>query len=132
MNKGSYILILKLEKDLKITRPKEITLKPGYYAYVGSAMNSLTGRIKRHLLKNKKIHWHIDQLTTQARIIGVYMFVGKKIEKEMSEFFGRYLKGIKGFGSSDIQTHSNLFYSPSVREIIRLLNEFYKKNGDLM
>ena len=132
MNKGSYILILKLRKELKVRKPKELTLKPGYYVYIGSAMNSLTGRIKRHLLKEKKIHWHIDQLTTQAKVIGVYAFVGVKIEEKLSKFFETHLEGIKGFGNSDLKTTANLFYSSSMHEVISLLDKFYEKEGDLL
>ncbi|MCD6449294.1 MAG: DUF123 domain-containing protein [Thermotogaceae bacterium] len=132
MNKGSYILILKLEREVEILRPKKTVLRPGYYVYVGSAMNSLTGRVKRHLSKSKKIHWHIDQLTVQSKIIGVYMFVGLKIEETLSEFFSRYLENIDGFGSSDLRTSSNLFYSSSVHQVIKIIEQFYKERQNLV
>ena len=66
--KGSYCLIINVEKDTKIKIGKKlgiINFKKGCYVYVGSAMNSLESRVKRHLSDNKKKHWHIDYLTKQ-------------------------------------------------------------------
>lgn len=63
--KGSYCLIINVEKDTKIKIGKKlgiINFKKGCYVYVGSAMNSLESRVKRHLSDNKKKHWHIDYL----------------------------------------------------------------------
>ena len=52
-----------LKKDTKIKIGKKlgvINFKKGCYVYVGSAMNSLEARVKRHLSDNKKKHWHVD------------------------------------------------------------------------
>ncbi len=45
----------------------------GLYVYTGSALNSLPGRVGRHLRKLKKKHWHIDYLIADAsvEIVGV-------------------------------------------------------------
>jgi hypothetical protein len=54
--KGSYLLIIRLneEKKLKVGALGTIDFKPGYYIYVGSAMNGLIPRIRRHFKKEKK------------------------------------------------------------------------------
>ena len=47
--KGSYCLIINVEKDTKIKIGKKlgiINFKKGCYVYVGSAMNSLESRVK--------------------------------------------------------------------------------------
>ena len=35
---------------------------PGWYFYTGSARRGAAGRIRRHFLRRKKRHWHIDHL----------------------------------------------------------------------
>ena len=72
MNKktsGSYILLLDLDNNLEIPVGKlgNISFQKGHYVYVGSALNGLDARIKRHLRKHKKIHWHIDYLLKEKR-----------------------------------------------------------------
>ncbi len=68
--KGSYILIIQVKKDMKVKIGKLgiLSFKRGYYAYVGSAMNGLEGRIRHHLRHNKKMHWHIDYFLSKAEI----------------------------------------------------------------
>lgn len=53
--KGCYCLIIKLEKNekIKIGKLGSINFKKGHYVYVGSAMNSLESRLKRHLSDEK-------------------------------------------------------------------------------
>lgn len=61
----SYCLIINIKKDTEIKIGKKlgfINFKKGCYVYVGSAMNCLESRVKRHLSDNKKKHWHIDYL----------------------------------------------------------------------
>ena len=67
--KGSYILVVQLQKtiELLIGALGKLTLKQGFYVYIGSAMGNsgsttLTNRVKRHVSnsESKKIHWHID------------------------------------------------------------------------
>ena len=123
--KGSYILIVELKKDSIISVGKigEKQFSEGYYIYVGSALNGLNQRIKRHLRKQKKIHWHIDYLLKHARIIDVFYresnvreecIIAKKIKKE--------LLSIPGFGSSDCRCKSHLFYG-SFEEVMSVVEE---------
>lgn len=113
MNKGSYILKIKLNKDKKINIGKlgNIFFKQGYYLYIGSSMNNLSKRIERHYSKNKKIHWHIDYFLKQAELIDHEEFhSNKKEECLISNRFNR-LYSIKNFGSSDCKCKSHLYYS---------------------
>ena len=55
--KGYYCLIINLDNDSEIEIGKrlgKINFDKGYYVYVGSAMNSLEARLKRHLSDEKK------------------------------------------------------------------------------
>ena len=62
INKGSYLLLLFLEKEkvLQVGKLGTFTFQKGWYCYVGSAMNNLQARIERHLKIEKKLRWHID------------------------------------------------------------------------
>ena len=89
--KGSYCLIINVEKDTKIKIGKKlgiINFKKGCYVYVGSAMNSLESRVKRHLSDNKKKHWHIDYLllNKNSKIEKIYTKEsGEKLECEIAK-----------------------------------------------
>ena len=130
VNKGSYVVVFRVEKPLKILRPSESTLKPGLYAYVGSAMNSLTGRVKRHLEGPKKVHWHVDQLSISSEVELVLMFPGKQLEKELSRFFSKHFEVVKGFGNSDIGGEGNLFLLPTLPDLLEALRDFLKKEKE--
>jgi len=121
--KGSYLLVIKLERDIKLIVGAlgEITFNSGIYLYIGSAMGSygssmLINRVKRHLSdKNEKnIHWHIDYLLANdySNIIKIYLVPSNEpleciIAQELSKICNNF---IKDFGSSDCQCVSHLFY----------------------
>ena len=67
---GVYILVMELRKNspMRIGSLGIIDFRKGFYAYTGSAMGGLEQRIKRHLRKEKKLHWHIDYLLQEAEI----------------------------------------------------------------
>jgi Uri superfamily endonuclease len=112
--KGIYALIIKLNKDTGITVGKlgPINFKKGYYTYIGSALNSLEGRIKRHLRKDKKIRWHIDYLLIEAQITEILFFETKeKLECKFAKEIQKNLESIKNFGCSDCSCKGHLFYS---------------------
>jgi len=66
--KGTYCLIIYLRKDttIEIGKRGSINFRRGYYIYVGSALNSLESRLKRHLSHNKKLFWHVDYLLNSS------------------------------------------------------------------
>lgn len=55
-DKGNYCLIIKMKNDctIKIGAKGNIDFKKGYYVYVGSALGTLSNRIKRHHLMIRK------------------------------------------------------------------------------
>lgn len=65
--KGAYVLLLDLARPsrLEFGPFAGSTLRPGCYAYLGSARGSggLRARLLRHFRADKKVHWHIDRLT---------------------------------------------------------------------
>jgi len=110
--KGTYILILKMdrEKILKVGRLGEIKFKRGFYIYVGSGMNSLIRRVARHFRRFKRMRWHIDYLSVEASEIVAFLIPNKKVECELARDFARRFEPIEGFGCSDCNCLSHLFY----------------------
>ena len=107
-----YFIVFKLDKDRKIQvgRLGEIEFRKGYYVYTGSARRGFSKRIKRHFSKDKKLHWHVDYLSIHAQAIEA--FKCRTDEHTLAELAGKFMEGIKNFGSSDCRCYSHLFYSP--------------------
>ena len=76
--KGSYALIIRLNRAKRLTvgRLGEFYFPAGHYIYLGSALNGLESRVRRHLRRDKKLHWHIDFLTAVSGICQVW-WVGR-------------------------------------------------------
>ncbi len=108
--KGSYVLLLMLKepKRVKVGKLGFVDFKAGWYAYVGSGMNSLIGRVARHFKRNKKLRWHIDYLTTVADDVVVFLLPNGK-ECELAKLFNGF-ECVEGFGCSDCSCRSHLFY----------------------
>lgn len=126
--KGCYCLIIKLENDkkLKIGKKHKMEFKKGYYVYIGSAMNNLESRVKRHLSKSKKLHWHIDYLLKHSQIVEVIYNLDKKVECNLSKEISMNREYIKDFGCSDCECNSHLYYFKSKNEAIEEVINAYK------
>lgn len=123
--KGSYVLVMKLDKDSKIRvgRLGPTVFRKGYYCYVGSALNNLEKRVGRHMAKNKRKKWHIDYFIDKSRVMGVSLFPnGKRMECDLGRFLEYLSEGIvKGFGCSDCKCKSHLYFFKS--NPLNILNE---------
>ncbi|MBN2330662.1 MAG: GIY-YIG nuclease family protein [Candidatus Aenigmarchaeota archaeon] len=112
--KGSYVLLIKLgkAKGIRIGRLGTLPFRPGFYAYVGSALNGLEARIARHLGSRKRLFWHIDYLLQEAEVAEVFRIEsGERLECSISKSLSQRLEPVPGFGSSDCGCGSHLFYS---------------------
>ena len=127
--KGSYILLMELDKDstIKVGKLGKIHFKKGFYAYVGSALNGLEQRIERHKRSNKKLHWHIDYFLKYAKIIDI--FYRESEEKEECEIANKFekLDVITDFGCSDCKCKSHLFYG-SNKDILQIIDSTDMQN----
>ena len=127
--KGCYCLIIRLNKKSTIKIGKKlgnIEFKKGYYVYVGSAMNSLESRIKRHLSDEKKLHWHIDYFLKESEIEKVICNVSpKKVECELSQFIASRTCGIESFGCSDCDCESHLYYFKTKNQAVKCVKDAY-------
>lgn len=134
-NKGNYCLIISLENDsnIKIGAKGKISFNKGYYVYIGSALNSLTKRIERHISEKKKKHWHIDYLllNKNANIKEViFTYSIKKIECDISNEINKNSDGyIELFGCSDCNCISHLYYFKEYETALKESKDSYKKIG---
>lgn len=123
--KGTYILILCLEYDTKIRVGKlgNMEFKPGYYIYIGSALNSIENRVERHFSRTKKLWWHIDYLTVKANPLYAICIPESDSSPEISPYSGikeecliakslsELMDPVDKFGSSDCKCSAHLLRS---------------------
>ena len=112
--KGSYVLVIVLpeEQAIAIGSLKVIRFSCGYYAYVGSALNGIESRLNRHLQQNKKLRWHIDYLLQKASINNIIICETEdRIECTIAQALSHKFDSITGFGASDCQCRSHLFFA---------------------
>lgn len=124
---GCYVLLIELKDDKKTRVGKlgNFIFKKGFYAYVGSALNGLDHRIRRHIRKIKKKRWHIDYILDYAKIIDVfYKENEKKEECNIAKKFEENLDFIPKIGCSDCKCDSHLFFGniSKIRNILANLN----------
>jgi Uri superfamily endonuclease len=135
--KGIYVLILKIDKEVKIDVGKmgKITFKKSFYAYVGSAMSGIH-RLKRHLknlekgeVENK--HWHIDFLIPYCRPVG-WIFaecLNKRKEQKLAIYLSEKLDYVEGFGASDSRSPSHLFKGTNLNKLKSIFTKALKSIG---
>ena len=116
-DKGAYILVMEIPKacNIAIGSIGRVDVNPGYYLYAGSGMNGLSSRISRHLRKKKKLHWHVDFLRQVAGKVKAYpirtpQYIEEELVLALEQVFSPVLHG---FGASDSNLGTHLFYSPS-------------------
>lgn len=106
---------------------KQIEFEPGIYLYIGSARNGLSGRIARHLRKEKKIFWHIDYFLQKAKIKEIWVrndyFDECQILSEAKSSIKNSCFPLKKFGSSDCRCPSHLIYYPENEVNLNSLRE---------
>jgi len=116
-DQGSYLLLLKLDKEERsqIGSLGTFAFRRGWYVYVGSAMRNLSARIARHTRRRKKLHWHIDYLRNEAaEVIALPIRSSLRQECDVAQALTDVLQsGPTGFGSSDCNCPTHLFYHAS-------------------
>ncbi len=100
---GAYALLIALDKPLRVRAgARSAALAPGLYVYCGSARGpgGLAARLARHMRRDKRAHWHVDQLTEAGKVVGAWVFPGRG-ECEVNDELADWPTPIEGFGSSD-------------------------------
>lgn len=114
-DRGSYWLLLRLPRDRRIDvgRLGPVDLPAGWYLYVGSAMNGLDARLRRHQRRRKRMHWHIDYLRQAAdAVVPLPVRASTRLECSMADATaGLYPAPAPGFGASDCDCPAHLFHA---------------------
>jgi len=100
---GAYALWLRLASPLAVrARKREGVLPAGDYLYCGSARGpgGLRARLARHMRPQKRPHWHIDQLTAVANVLGAFVHEDGD-ECALNAALAHLPIPVAGFGSSD-------------------------------
>lgn len=118
---GTYIVVLKSRqaKTIQIGKLAQLNVQKGYYLYIGSAMGpgGVISRLKHHSKISKRSHWHLDYLRAETEFYEAYALCSQ--ERKECEWAGLMAKNevisepLKGFGSSDCQCSTHLFYFSS-------------------
>jgi sugar fermentation stimulation protein A len=110
---GAYMVIFELKEPstIKIGSLGEVSFRPAYYVYVGSAKKNLSARINRHSRKRKKEHWHIDCLSSTSKATRLLPIRTQEdieclLSKDLMEICDF---AIPNFGASDCDCGSHLF-----------------------
>ncbi|HIE23325.1 MAG TPA: DUF123 domain-containing protein, partial [Candidatus Korarchaeota archaeon] len=93
-----------------------------YYAYIGSAMNNLEKRVKRHFSKEKVLRWHIDYLVDDPSFIPMTAIYKTTENKGEEHSLASLVNGtpIPSFGCSDCSCPSHLFFMGKSLEKTRI------------
>ena len=126
--KGSYVLITSLSESLPIAIGNLGTLyfSHGFYAYIGSALRGYKSRLKHHLSREKRPHWHIDYLLQIATIRDIIICKSiARTECRIAGVLSTKFESVSGFGTSDCRCKSHLFYNAEemTTRIVTLLGE---------
>jgi sugar fermentation stimulation protein A len=110
---GVYIAVFVLDRRRRIGvgRLGRFAFPAGVYLYVGSAQRGLDARLRRHARRRKALRWHVDYLSTRARMLGAVVVGGPKareceLARRLARHFGRH---VRGFGASDCRCGGHLF-----------------------
>ena len=124
---GSYVLFVEVSAPMSIIVGQlgSVHFSQGFHCYIGSALNGLQGRIKRHLRATKNPHWHIDYLLERSNAVALlWTYSSLSLECQMANALERKLMpSVPRFGSSDCKCSSHLFYQLTIepaREVLQV------------
>lgn len=115
-----YQLLIRLEAPATVTVGMlgRYSFPAGWYVYTGSAKRNIQARVRRHLVKAKRLHWHIDYLLAvpEATVFRTALHHAEECVVN-ARTKGRVL--VPGFGASDCRAGcgSHLKYLGRSRKI---------------
>lgn len=129
LNSGVYLLLLRLQRHaaVRVGSLGRCDLPAGWYVYAGSAQRALLARVARHLESRKRVHWHIDRLTTHSQVerLGALLLPGRVDECAAGRLARAIIGGsapVPGFGASDCRRGcaAHLWWTDSAQAFDRL------------
>ncbi len=129
---GTYLLLLEcnINAVLSIGKLGKMNTETGYYLYVGSAFGpgGIHARVGHHQQIASRPHWHIDYFHTVVELVDTWCVHGSRCEHDWAhslEHSETASVPLKGFGSSDCNCVTHLFYfrrKPEKTELEKMLN----------
>ncbi len=140
---GTYTLILfsSIDRPVNIGKLGTLFLKPGFYAYVGSAFGpgGLKARIKHHFNHSSRPHWHLDYLSPILSAREIWYTCDQTRREHQWAKIHSLTRGVSlplpGFGSSDCRCLSHLFFyksKPSGNHFRRKIRTKFKNHTKFM
>jgi Uri superfamily endonuclease len=129
---GVYVLLFSLpqEATVSVGRLGEMVFPPGWYAYVGSGMGGVEGRIRRHLSHHKRPHWHLDYLLPHGQpgpaLVG---YTKERLECSLAAALGQAFPVVPRFGSSDCRCSGHLFRSDQQGSLLSTSRDAMQRLG---
>lgn len=116
---GTYILILRsdIHASVRIGQLGWLTIEPGYYLYVGSALGpgGLRARLNRHLRGTSRPHWHLDYLRHYVNPVAIWLQATEtRLEHHWASGLAQtqhLIIALARFGASDCRCPSHLFFT---------------------
>lgn len=113
---GTYALLLRAEDEqtIEVGALGEMTVRPGWYVYAGSAFGpgGLRARAQRHARGDGALHWHVDYLRAVTTLASVW-YTHDATRRECT--WAGVLRGhaaarvpMKRFGASDCDCPAHL------------------------
>ena len=128
---GIYVLIILLDapRVIDVGSLGKLAFRRGYYTYTGSAMGSVTPRLRRHMASVKTLHWHVDFLLKHASLEYVLLLpLLDKLECEINAAIQNrpeQVNPVFRFGSSDCRCLTHLFHF--VENPLGMLREVFSR-----
>lgn len=128
------MVVLKSEqvKTIQVGKLAPLNICKGYYVYIGSALGpgGVTARLKHHIKISKRPHWHLDYLRAETgfyEAYGLYSPERKECEwAQLTAMAEAVSEPMYGFGSTDCQCSTHLFYFSSYVKTIRAIRKISK------
>lgn len=139
---GTYALVLRSDFDasIRIGRLGDLTLRAGYYVYVGSAFGpgGVRARLGHHLRLAPRPHWHVDHLRARTSPVEAwYSHDSTPREHEWSHILSQIPRSsvpLSGFGSSDCSCIAHLLSfarRPSFSDFDRRVRATCRQHGPI-
>ncbi len=114
LGSGVYGVLFEISQQLAVPtgRLGVRTYPMGWYAYIGSAMGGISGRIRHHLRTHERPRWHIDYLLPHGDVSAVVVAeTRQRMECLLAAFLAKRFHVVHRFGSSDCRCAGHLFWS---------------------
>jgi Uri superfamily endonuclease len=119
---ASYALLIEVGSFMTIPRRNgSWVLERGYYTYVGSAnIGRPYLRVLRHLMKDKKVRWHVDVLTSSPVVSSILAVLAYGVSEELLYLAlasqALFVPVARGFGASDSKNHITHLFKVDVSD----------------